>query len=539
MKFLKKSMMVLVLIPGLLGIILVNPYLALADSKWVTIYERSCSPGSHRVDVNRNVNSNIVISDDFSVVYKESNWNLPVRVTRQYSGSTFTDDIPTNQTAYGASYTTYVKVEIYAGGRIDNIRFSKNIYEAGEYITVYIDITNDSQYPMLYLMVLNLIGPDGVTYYNSHTDGNEDHSQSDGCILVNASVNQSKTVTFYVNLPQNAPGGIYHAFASIRSHPWALIEYQGLSWCPPEATFSFIGPQKMNVPYYSQYDAQWCPAASLSMLMKYYNVERKVWEIARDWGWEKSVGLSSLWEWIFSYIQNYGASFGLTIERGGPFWINVDSFVDYITEKMSFGKPVMVCSTFNNENIGGGHCIVLTGWDSNYVYINDPSGAFLQSIPLDTGSIDKLIGRGVLWYDFISKFDSPNSVYAYNVSSSINNHKEKSILPDYTFEQKFRNESKSSPPAVPLMFLDLDGKTHPYGYFWVDASLNDYFPYDSELDNKVTTSEDFSWSAYITNPSKKQSDLKVSIKIVNLGNNQNYYANEFSKSINENLLISP
>ena len=194
-----------------------------------------------------------------------------------------------------------------------------------------------------------------------------------------------------------------------------------LSYYPPYMAVNFTPERKLNVPYYNQYGSYWCAATSAAMLLKYYGISQKMWDVASNdaLNWSKNEGLPGKWEFFLGTgFGNVFSDHGLTYEKRGTIgsmWANADQFIYYLKTQLSAGRPVMVASDIWL------HAIVITGWDSEgenggNFYVNDPSGAYTQRI---FGSAGSLINRRIDYNQFYDSIDDIGIVITYVITSPI------------------------------------------------------------------------------------------------------------------------
>jgi uncharacterized protein (TIGR02145 family) len=133
---------------------------------------------------------------------------------------------------------------------------------------------------------------------------------------------------------------------------------------------NFTSKKILPVPYYNQRVSEWCTFFSTSMISKYagYNLKAHNFACLLAKPITKGLKLDSEWE---SYDIKLN-QLGLKTERAYPPWASVNDLCGYILKKLDAGLPVMVGSQTES------HAFVVTGYDTNGFYVNDPSGAFLK-----------------------------------------------------------------------------------------------------------------------------------------------------------------
>jgi branched-chain amino acid transport system substrate-binding protein len=131
----------------------------------------------------------------------------------------------------------------------------------------------------------------------------------------------------------------------------------------------------LEVPYQNQGYAEWCVPTSLAMVLRYYGLEFHGWDYASDAKLSTGSGPNTIDFWYLSqYVHEKDSS--LTVEYGNYYNpINKDQIFTDIQSNLIQGYPVMLA-------IGGlpnfsleGHFVVVVGFNSTGLFINDPSGA--------------------------------------------------------------------------------------------------------------------------------------------------------------------
>jgi hypothetical protein len=140
------------------------------------------------------------------------------------------------------------------------------------------------------------------------------------------------------------------------------------------------------VPYYYQYTSGWCALTSGSMLLNFYGKKVENVDIAGYFRLPVSIGLD-LSEVMTG--SNSLQSYFETVQKDKSnvlFWALpfAESPLElYIKKCLSKCQPLIVGFKILNFKLGAaGHAIVITGYDGNNVYINDPSGYRKFSSPM-------------------------------------------------------------------------------------------------------------------------------------------------------------
>ena len=204
-------------------------------------------------------------------------------------------------------------------------------------------------------------------------------------------VDSGEIAVIYINNDDLVSGG-YHWRAMVideNGHKSGWIEFGKNDISDPDFT------KILSVPYYHQGDTDWCVPTSMSMILQYYDKDIHSWDIAKDWEWERETGL-------FDFIARDKANKYFE-KTEGVSSENMEIDFDTIKESINNDKPVLLAM---REHFGMKHAVVITGYEENTdgskkVYINDPSGAFIND-KLQLG-IYPTIGVPVDW-EVVSKY---------------------------------------------------------------------------------------------------------------------------------------
>jgi uncharacterized protein YvpB len=127
----------------------------------------------------------------------------------------------------------------------------------------------------------------------------------------------------------------------------------------------------IEVPYYYQYNNTLHPGAScqntsVAMILNYLGVQISPDSITREFGKETAKSVSGL-NYVFNTLASrYGVN-------------KIDSHANaslaMLRASLDRGQPVITHGYFTR----GGHVVVVTGYDTNGYYVNDPAGTWVQS----------------------------------------------------------------------------------------------------------------------------------------------------------------
>ena len=128
--------------------------------------------------------------------------------------------------------------------------------------------------------------------------------------------------------------------------------------------------QVLHLPYYRQFQTNWCAFTSTAMVLRFYGVSAKPWSVADGMNKVVDEGLAP---YELDELADYMDAQGIptSIEVFSPDFV---TYMDEIEMHLLSGNPVMVMS--GSEN----HAMVITGSDDQNVYIHDPSGATVNSV---------------------------------------------------------------------------------------------------------------------------------------------------------------
>lgn len=127
----------------------------------------------------------------------------------------------------------------------------------------------------------------------------------------------------------------------------------------------------LNVPYYYQYNNRLYPASScqntsVAMVLNFLGVSVSPDDITARFGKEKAKSVSGLKEVFDTYAREHGVR---SINSTGQ-----GSFAQ-LRAALDQGSPVIVHGLFTSS----GHVVVVTGYNSEGYFVNDPAGQWSQS----------------------------------------------------------------------------------------------------------------------------------------------------------------
>lgn len=272
------------------------------------------------------------------------------------------------------------------------------------------------------------------------------------------------------------------------------------------------------VPYYNQAYTAWCWATSISMILKYFGIDKEPWEIAADdefnAGPDDGLDLFELLpvpiigSVMHDYLETYYNN-GHEDAWEQDLAIVNEHYKQTIIEALEWGSPVWM----GLPSISGGHAIVVIGSsgsrDSDYVYFHDPIGA-----PDLTGGT---ILQKMTWHQFfeainwwVANWDAI-LIYAhedvFNAASTVPiTISPLGSAPNGTFFLEFDEQDSS-------LRLEWDGSEPYEGYsYQVFAQGNFDFPLDPEgrFGYAATTQSILNFSSVIVS---NASDRSVKVRV--------------------------
>jgi len=115
-------------------------------------------------------------------------------------------------------------------GEITDVDIVWSTCYQGETQGIYVVFRNPTLTTYPYVVSVTLFDLSNNVVYDSHQVGQD----------IGGYVNGGQSVTWgpwWCTVPTDAPNGTYHVLARLKLYPWTDLDYRGLSWCEPEATF--------------------------------------------------------------------------------------------------------------------------------------------------------------------------------------------------------------------------------------------------------------------------------------------------------------
>ena len=313
-----------------------------------------------------------------------------------------------------------------------------------------------------------------------------------------------------------------------------------------------LNSTRLAVPYYSQEFSGWCAAASMSMLLKYWGIKKTTEEIASYFHIRTtSSGLSA--DDFIPFLQNeIGVAFEKwivkTIDLGKINSIGIWLIKNYIIKNINNGRPIWFGSNLNTIK-GDGHAVVITGYDNEHVYFNDPGGYFISRIDPNVTDIE-LQEYKASWSDFNEKIlgydwglevvehqaitinDNSLTATTFNGSVYLPNNTAFTTPGNITFYPKLAFVHRSNDEKFGLkLYWDA---TKPYGYKYI--ILNDdaqYYNVEQNLGYKATVIDSIQFGIAVANSGDGLLNANMLVVVENTDKNIVSYVKNF------NVIISP
>ena len=273
----------------------------------------------------------------------------------------------------------------------------------------------------------------------------------------------------------------------------------------------------LDVPYYNQGNTNWCLYYCLTMMFNYNGQNMETWEMADyfDSGYYDT--FSEQYNPSDTSLEEYAGHvcslnikktiWGLTIRD-----FDNETFNDLIKSNINNGQPVLMAFQYmNSDGVKEGHAILAVGYDEQFIYLTDSSGAITKGV---FGSDNGYIAVPVSWQDFneklVNNISPSNMAYTIEIiSEAPKNSTEGSIyLTDRSDKGfsclTFTNRYEENDTGL----LRFDG-TCENGYCVVDST---------DLTSTRETEESDSMSVYFTvaNPTSEESEYTVTCQLLNV-----------------------
>ncbi|MCK4733393.1 MAG: choice-of-anchor D domain-containing protein, partial [Methanophagales archaeon] len=279
---------------------------------------------------------------------------------------------------------------------------------------------------------------------------------------------------------------------------------------PVYGTVKVTAKHLLSVPYYNQGHTKWCLFYSFYMLLKYNNCDVKPWEIAECFDTEHESCLSKFKVYsIFDHTLKDFSNSRCSLATKKDVWgllgsVSTEDFDNHIKESIDVGQPVLI--GFSKKE----HAIVAVGYDHQYIYLTDPSGAITQEV---FNNNERYIAVPVPWSDFneklVEQIRVDNLAVTIKVLSDLPSSKSKGsiYMTDYAKEDYgdlyFQNRNNDDD----LGALRFDGK-YPDGYRIVKVG-------DPSVERTPTKNDMMSLLFTVANPTSAQMDYVVKSSFIN------------------------
>ena len=272
----------------------------------------------------------------------------------------------------------------------------------------------------------------------------------------------------------------------------------------------------LSVPYYNQGDTNWCLYYCLSMMFSYNRHQIEPWKMAEYFDSGHSDTFSGQYNPYDNSLEDYSKQ-STSLDSRKTVWgynigsFDVENFNNVIKDNIDRGQPILMAFQYEiADGIKKGHAIIAVGYDEEYIYLTDPSGAISKDL---FGIRGRYIAVPVKWRDFNDKLVT--KIAATNMAFTI----------------EILNEAPEISPEGSIYFIDCSNSGYSSLSFTNRSNVNDIalLRFDGSYDNgytivskedvtveRETTSQD-SMSVYFTvsNPTAKQKEYTARINLIN------------------------
>nr|WP_321496257.1 C39 family peptidase [uncultured Methanolobus sp.] len=295
--------------------------------------------------------------------------------------------------------------------------------------------------------------------------------------------------------------------------------------------YSLTSNTILDVPYYNQGNTNWCLYYCLTMMFNYNNRNIETWEMANYFDSDYYGTFSEQYAPTDTSLEDYAEQMcSLEIKR--TIWgltitdFDNKTFNNLIKSNINNGQPVLMAFQYmNSDGDKEGHAILAVGYDEQFIYLTDSSGAITKGV---FGSDNGYIAVPVSWNDFneklVNNISPSNMAYTIElISEAPENQTEGSIyLTDRSDKGfsclTFTNRHEANDTGL----LRFDG-TYENGYYIVDST---------DLTSTREPQESDSMSVYFTvaNPTSEENKYTVTCQLLNIETGESTYGFDYTTS---------
>ncbi len=272
----------------------------------------------------------------------------------------------------------------------------------------------------------------------------------------------------------------------------------------------------LAVPYYNQGDTNWCLYYCLSMILNYNNYQIEPWEMAEYFDSGHNDTFSGQYNPYDNSLEDCAKQFS-SLKTRKIVWgynigdFNVEKFNNAIKDNIDRDQPILMAFQYeNSEGIKKGHAIIAVGYDEEYIYLTDPSGATTRDLfGFDGGHISVPVN----WRDFndklVSNIAPTNMAFTIEIMDEAPDSSPKGSI--YVTDRTNNNYSclnfanRKNPEDIGL--LRFDGR-YEGGYHIIQKG-------NTEMERETSSLDSMSIYFTVSNPTATQKDYFVKSNLIN------------------------
>ncbi|WP_342305870.1 C39 family peptidase [Methanolobus sp. ZRKC5] len=272
----------------------------------------------------------------------------------------------------------------------------------------------------------------------------------------------------------------------------------------------------LPVPYCNQGDTNWCLYYCLSMMFNYNNHQIEPWKMAEYFDSGHSDTFSGQYNPYDNSLEDYSKQ-SASLSTRKTVWgynlgnFNADNFNALIKDNIDRGQPILMAFQYEvSDGIKKGHAIIAVGYDEEYIYLTDPSGATTRDL---FGIKGRYIAVPVNWCDFndklVSKIAPTNMAFTIEI---LNEAPDNSPMGSIYMTDLTNNDysclnfaNRNNPEDVGL--LRYDGR-YEGGYHIIQKG-------NSRIEREISSLDSISIYFSVSNPTTTQKDYVVKSNLIN------------------------